>query len=315
MHGELAAVAAHNEGPFTRRQALSSGYTPKMIAWRLRSGRWRAIRNGIYVDSELLGAADPACGHALDVAAVLLALRANDAAGSHHSAARVHGLALLRKPPPVITVTCPPVRTSRAARADVRLRCATLPDQHVTSRYSVRVTTPARTAIDLARQGSYEEGVVVADAVLKDRQATRTELDRVLADCRNWPGARQATRVVRFADSGAESVLESLARLLFEKYGLPPPQTQVLVGDEWGPIARVDFFWAEYGTVCEADGMLKYATPRALRDEKLRQERLVEGGYEVVRITWDDVVNRPEETVRRVRAALARGAANRMRVA
>lgn len=281
-----------------------------MVAWRLQTGRWQAIRQGIYVESELLAAAAPAYRHALEVAAVMLALRAGDAAGSHESAARVHGLTLLRKPPPVITMTCPPARASRAARTDVRLHCATLPDEHVTGRYGVTVTTPARTTVDLARGTTYEEGVVMTDSVLGRGHATRAELDRVLADCRGWPGTRQAARVVRFADPGAESVLESLARLLFEKYRLPVPQTQVLVGDEWGPIARVDFFWADHGTVCEADGMLKYDRPGALRDEKLRQERLVEAGYEVVRITWDDVVNRPEETVRRVCAALARGAAN-----
>lgn len=132
----------------------------------------------------------------------------------------------------------------------------------------------------------------------------------MLRDCWSWPGIRRASRAVSFADPRAESVLESLARLLFERYGVPAPQTQVLLGD-WAPIGRVDFYWPEYGVVCEADGMVKYDKPETLRAEKSRHDALLEAGFEVVRVRWDDVVHRPEVTIRRIRAAFERAASLR----
>ncbi len=44
--------------------------------------------------------------------------------------------------------------------------------------------------------------------------------------------------------------------------------------------------YAEERIVIEADGMLKYTDPAALRAEKRRQERMEHAGYRVVRVTW-----------------------------
>ena len=47
----------------------------------------------------------------------------------------------------------------------------------MTTRYGVRVTTAARTVIDIARATSFMEGVVVADAALYERHVSKTEYD------------------------------------------------------------------------------------------------------------------------------------------
>jgi hypothetical protein len=58
--------------------------------------------------------------------------------------------------------------------------------------------------------------------------------------------------------------------------------------------------------------MIKYdETSEALRAEKLRQERLEELGFIVVRWGFADVTERPDLTIARVRSALARGSARR----
>jgi very-short-patch-repair endonuclease len=43
--------------------------------------------------------------------------------------------------------------------------------------------------------------------------------------------------------------------------------------------------------------------------EKLKQEHLEEMGFTVVRLTWRQVTERPEESAARIRRAFARGAA------
>ena len=73
-----------------------------------------------------------------------------------------------------------------------------------------------------------------------------------------------------------------------DKWGLPPPVPQVRIGNAWGGfVARVDFYWDEFGVVGEADGALKYdgSTPAALHREKKRQE-ILEQDLELSVVRW-----------------------------
>jgi very-short-patch-repair endonuclease len=69
----------------------------------------------------------------------------------------------------------------------------------------------------------------------------------------------------------------------------------------------VDALWPDRRVVLECDGLVKYSDADALANEKKRQEALERAGYRVVRVTWDDVVNNPVETVARVLEALRHG--------
>jgi hypothetical protein len=134
------------------------------------------------------------------------------------------------------------------------------------------------------------------------------ELAQLLRDCSVWRGVPAAGRVVGFADGRAESVQESLARVIFCEQELPAPELQVWLGDDDGPIGRADFYWRAYGTVAETDGRVKYvaATRDELWREKRRQERLENAGFEVVRVAWAELVRHPEQVAVRIRAAFAR---------
>lgn len=79
----------------------------------------------------------------------------------------------------------------------------------------------------------------------------------------------------------------------------------------------MDLGWRAERVIVECDGMLKFTAPtrsalhrgNVLTREKRRQESLERAGYIVVRVTWDDVLRDPEQTVARVRAALERSLA------
>ena len=96
--------------------------------------------------------------------------------------------------------------------------------------------------------------------------------------------------------------------------GLPAPLLQAWITDEDGvAVARVDFLFREHGTVVEFDGLVKYAEAdgrEALAQEKQREDRLRELGYEVVRLTWRDLAD-PALVRRRILAAFTRHAARR----
>jgi hypothetical protein len=167
----------------------------------------------------------------------------------------------------------------------------------------------ARTVVDLARSLPAVAALVTADDALRQRLVRRADLERVVADCPAWPGIRPAASVVSFADGRSESPLESVCRLTFARHRLPPPVPQGLVMDDRdGWWTRVDFFWSALGTVVEADTVHEYADLDALRQEKLRQERIEDLGYVVVRVTWSQVTRQPAATVARIRRAFIRGA-------
>ena len=66
--------------------------------------------------------------------------------------------------------------------------------------------------------------------------------------------------------------------------------------------------WAARAVVLEADGLKKYRDgDDALTKEKLRQEAVERAGYRVVRVTWDDVMNKRKYTVFRIADALRQG--------
>jgi alkylhydroperoxidase family enzyme len=278
----------------------------------VRTGHWTALRRSVYTVTEHLPPDGPQ-RVALDVAAAQLAC-AHEVVGSHETAALVHGLPLFHAydGPPLLSR----VRVREAARPGLSSPTALVsqvPRHHRTTIHGAVVTTPARTAVDLARKGPALSATVVLDGVL-GAGVTRQELEEVLADCRGWPGAKRAAGWVAFADGRAESPLESVGRWRMHQAELPPPDLQVLVRDVDGPIGRADFAWEELRTIAEADGFGKYRAGdgtgdfAALRAEKLREDRLRDAGFEVFRFTWEEAVHRPVVLEMRARCAFARAA-------
>jgi very-short-patch-repair endonuclease len=146
--------------------------------------------------------------------------------------------------------------------------------------------------------------VVTADSALRAGLTTQRALVAVCEACVGWPGIRKARRVVEFADPGAESVLESCARVVFHEHGLEAPELQFTV------TARdfrysVDFYWAKYRVIAEADGAMKYSDQRAAIRQLKRDQQLRDFGYKVVHFTWAELFQNPEEVIARIRRAFA----------
>ena len=299
-----AALVRDQSGVVTREQLRACGYGDAEVRAMLRSGRWTALRRGVYVETARFERA----AERSRLAAAWLALGGR-AVVSHRSAAALFGLALLGPPGPAQLTAAPGVLRPRTT-SDLRIATAALPEHHVIRSDGLPVTTPARTVVDLARSLPFPAAVVVAESALRVAGTDRAELDRALRDCWTWPGVRRAARVVDIAGDGSDSPLETLCRLMFARHGLPPPEQQALLVDSRdGWFARVDFLWSTHRTVVEADGRLKYGEAAALWQEKLRQERIEDLGYAVVRVTWAQVTQRPAETVARVLRGFGRGAA------
>ena len=87
------------------------------------------------------------------------------------------------------------------------------------------VTSPARTAVDLAREHGLESGVIACDRFLHDG-GDRTDLWAVFAVMWCWPGSTQVRAAIELADAGAETPGETLLRMLILELGIGEPDTQ-----------------------------------------------------------------------------------------
>lgn len=270
---------------------VRAGLSRRQLADLIDRGALVRMRRGVYATAAVLAASkeNPAYRHSIVVAAAQR-VTAPVAVASHASAALMHDIQLLRQPPDgSVTLTrSPGSRIVRGDSRDITYHAATLPPDHVTTRYKVPVTTPARTVVDLARTSSFMAGVVVADSALRKHKTIKPELVRVLADCARWQGTVQARRVAEFSDERAESVLESCARVVFAEHGLPPPDLQVELGAERFA-GRVDFYWRDYQTVAEADGQVKYSTAARSIAQLERDQVLRSAGFRVVHFTWQQL--------------------------
>jgi hypothetical protein len=209
--------------------------------------------------------------------------------------------------PPRPCVTVAPWFTGDLARVHVH-RCGSRPFSLPVG--AVECTRVERTVIDLAREHGVTAGVVALDFALHteliDLDVVTEDVDR----CVRWPGVRTARQAISLSDGRSESVLETRSRLKLAEFGLPVPDLQRRIGNEWGGfVARVDFYWDEFGVVGEADGAMKYdgTDPEPLVAEKKRQSAVEDLDLEVVRWGNADLRNFGEVATR-LRRAFARGA-------
>ena len=311
MPPELVALAARQGGVLTTAQLLAAGLTPRELARRVRLGALQAVRRGVFVDAALwrMWSADDRY-RALVVGTLLCGDR--DAVASHESAAILLGLAHFGAWPDIVHVTVGSASGSRHS-GRVRRHVAALPAGSVTTSLGFRVTTPARTGVDLARGRDFRLAVVTLDAALRRSDVSRDELAGALAGCAGWRGASAAARAVAFADARSESVGESLSRVILHQQGLAPDDLQHELYSPDGFVGRSDFWWEAARTAGEFDGKLKYGAIDPAKDprevlwaEKKREDRIRDLDAQMVRWTWWDLEH-PEGWLRRLRSALARG--------
>ncbi|GAA2174823.1 hypothetical protein GCM10009784_14730 [Arthrobacter parietis] len=212
------------------------------------------------------------------------------AAYSHTSAARVHGLSLWDVDSR-IHITQPLSGSSREHNADVvRHRAKLLPGE-VDMVDGLQVTSRARTVVDSARLLSYRQGLITADHALH-LGVQRAELHQVLQRQAGYKGVQIAREVVENASVLSESAGESLTAHLIAGMPIPQPEQQLVVRTRFGE-HRIDFGWREQKLALEFDGKTKYfdyaPTPEVLFQERRREKALMEQGWVFIRLEWADL--------------------------
>ncbi len=179
-----------------------------------------------------------------------------------------------------------------------------IPDDEITRIEGMAVTTPARTALDIASREPFGSAVAALDALAR---ATRLDMADVKRLAQRYPGRRgirQARRVVDMVDPGAESPPETWLRLLFIRAGFPRPTTQIPVHNDYGVlIAVIDLGWDDVKIGADYDGAHHWMDRRRFTEDIRRAENINEQGWIHLRVTAHDVEG---DILRRTRAAFAR---------
>jgi hypothetical protein len=161
-------------------------------------------------------------------------------------------------------------------------------------------TAPAWTAVEVARTLRRPRALATLDAALHVRACTRDELIWAAREQKGRRGIVRVRELLEYADTRAESPMESEARLVFIDGGLPRPELQYEIVDRCGDLWRVDFAWPDAMVVAEYESMEWHASPEALKHDRIKVARLQECGWTSVPIVVDDVRRRPWDLVGRV---------------
>lgn len=291
-----------SDGLVLRDRVLGSGVEPDLLVTALRSGRLFRVQRGVY------GARSAPPGPAARARAAVLSSGVADAVASHHSAARVHGLAVPERPR-VEHVT---VRREdrRIRRRDLHFHSRRLGLGEVVVRSGTPLTTPARTVFDLAVTMPRLDAVWCVDDALRRRVVTPSGLGHVIDAHHGGRGDGVARERLGLADGLAESILETAGRLALRDRRVPLPVAQHEIRDPGGRlVARVDGAYPSLRLAIELDGKSVHSAPEAVFRDRRRQNELESLGWRVLRFTWWDVVHDGDRFAATVRGALVRGAA------
>lgn len=266
---------------------------------QLRSSAWQRLFPDVYACASL------PVDHRLRARAAARLLLPS-AVLSGRSAAVVWGVDLAG-PDDDVECVVPPTCRAGTARG-LRVTRRTLPPEDVVPKDGVHVTTPLRTALDLARIQPLEDAVIALDQFVRIRRMNLADL-RVAAARLTGPGCRAVRAAVAGADGLAQSPQETLLRLRLYASRLPRPVAQYEVRDTGGFVARVDFAWPQARVAVEYDGWWHGERQNVPKDRR-RLNRLTAAGWTVIFVTADDLLD-PVQLVARIGAALAVASARR----
>ncbi len=119
----------------------------------------------------------------------------------------------------------------------------------------MRITTPERTALDLACRYRLDEAVAAVDSLARATHFKLADVDVLVQRYKGRRGISRARAALDLVDAGAESPRETWLRLVLIRAGFPRPQTQIPVYNEYGVlIGEVDTGWEEIKVAVEYEG-------------------------------------------------------------
>ena len=286
----VARIAAGRQGIVTWAQLRGAGMTRHTITRHVESG-WLVQRHrGIYQ----LGVFPGPFGREM---AALLACGPR-AVLSHWAAAIVHALCSRILRPIDVSVAGGSPRRRPGIRPH---RALALPECEVVTRHGMRITTPARTLLDLAATTPRADLERLVEEAMVQRLASPEELHAVIERGAHRSGVPKLRAVLDLLDEPLLTRSEAEQRLLalLRRAELPLPRTNVRVAG-W----EVDAVWSAERLVVEVDGYKTHGPRAQFERDRRKDADLMLAGYRVMRLTWHRLIRAPDEVIALIAAAL-----------
>lgn len=285
----LAAIAERQCGVFSRADAQRHGATVDMIRSRIRGGRWERPAVGVLS----FPGHPPSWQRNLWIASI------NGGASSvvaFEAAGLLHGMS------PLVdgAVTMAVDRLRRHPMPGVTWhRIDDIRPWHVTIVDGMRVTTRARTVVDLGavlRTKRFEE--VFEDGITRSIVSV-AEVGAVLSEVRRSgkPGVLRVEAALDLLGPGeglSRSKLERLLDRAIELAGLPEPLREHPLPSTNGMAGFVDRYYPEARWIIEADGRKWHERRRQMARDADRDTEAARRGHLTTRRMWENLDSDPE---------------------
>lgn len=269
---ELLEQAARQRGLITRAQAIAFGMSESAISRKIAAGEWIRVRTRVF----------RLAGSSSDIRQEMLALCLSSPAAvvSHRAAAWLHGFGGGAR----LEVTMP--GTSAPRWGDVRIhRVAELPSRYVMSLDGIRVTTPARTCVDMSAVVDDEALDAVVHEALRFRATTVPAIRDAARFIEEQAGRARLAALLGLLDGlRTESALESRILRWLKRARLPQPVTQYrfVVGSRE---LRFDLAFPEKRIAIELDGFAFHGQRERYEQDRERDALCIVAGWRVLRFT------------------------------
>lgn len=283
-HDALASFARSHHGVFDLAALERAGFHPQAIRRRVRSGRWRRLHRGVFVEAgtppsnEMLAQAAVFADRSLvlsDLTAIwALRLRFDDDPGFDATSTST------------IEVCVAPGGSNRLDNVIVHRR--ELARAEITRRRGWPITTVERTIADVASAMAQSTFESLVENALLDRRTTRGRLFEQLeaVTARGRPGVALFRRTLAALDAEvAESSLERTFLRLVRAEGFRPPTGQARFAWLGSERARVDFWFADLRLIVELDGRSFHARSASFERDRRRDLSAAAEGIRTIRLT------------------------------
>ena len=291
--------AASQHSVISWAQARQLGASPQEIRHQVGVGAWQRTHEGVYV----IAGTRKTYEQRLVAACLAVGL---EAAGSHRSAATIHGLLTYKDPPIEITTNR---RRSPERDGVVVHRLADLHARWIDDVEGIRVTTVARTLVDLGAVASPRTVEAALDRAAGRRLVNYRDVrDAMVAVARKGRvGVGTIRRLIegRVGTSRPAGVLEARMNSLLHNESLPPAVPEYIVRDRHGGfVAVVDFAYPDRRLAIEVDGFEFHSSPDAFDHGHARDRLLVAEQWAVLHFGWTDVERGADRVAREIRSVL-----------
>ena len=288
---ELRRLAGLNHGLVAAETAARHGANNDITCNQVALGRWVRIHPGVFYLN-----VTPQTWKSDLLAAVMAA--GPDSLASHRSAARLWLLDGIRSRALELTVPY-----SNRPKPEGTIRHRTRRPLPATEVDGIPTTSVERTLLDLA---PLVPAAVLEKLYMSALHQKHTSPDLVATYVNEYGGrgvrgTRKLRRIIPLANEGiTASGGEVELRQLIRDSDLPPPIHQLRIALPDGFNAYPDFSWPDQRKIVELDGYESHSTPEQLHLDLIRQNALMDLGWEIRRFTGRRIRREPRAVLNEI---------------